>query len=124
MAPFGPSLLLLDEPTNHLDITSIQWVESYLQNYASAFIVVSHDRSFLDQVATKTVEVVQQQLHVYVGNYTFYEQEKAERAALQQNAYANQQKAIKQTEDFVERFRSQSVWTPIRLVRQFLTTVF
>jgi ATP-binding cassette, subfamily F, member 3 len=103
-----PSLLLLDEPTNHLDITSIQWVESYLQDYASAFIVVSHDRSFLDQVATKTVEVAQQQLHMYVGNYTFYEQEKVERAALQQNAYANQQKTIKQTESFVERFRSKA----------------
>ena len=103
-----PSLLLLDEPTNHLDITSIQWVESYLQSYASAFIVISHDRSFLDQVATKTVEVAQQQLYVYMGNYTFYEREKAERIALQQSAYANQQKKIKQTEDFVERFRAKS----------------
>ncbi len=103
-----PSLLLLDEPTNHLDITSIQWVENYLQNYTSAFIVVSHDRSFLNQVATKTVEVAQQQLHVYMGNYTFYEQEKVERAVLQQNAHANQQKKIKQTESFVERFRSKS----------------
>jgi ATP-binding cassette subfamily F protein 3 len=103
-----PSLLLLDEPTNHLDITSIQWVENYLQSYADAFIVVSHDRSFLDQVATKTVEVAQQQLHVYMGNYTFYEQEKAGRAMLQQHAYANQQKKIKQTENFVERFRSKA----------------
>lgn len=103
-----PSLLLLDEPTNHLDITSMQWVESYLQGYDSAFIVVSHDRSFLDQVATKTVEVAQQLLHVYMGNYTFYEQEKAERTALQQSAYANQQQKIKQTERFIERFRSKS----------------
>jgi ATP-binding cassette, subfamily F, member 3 len=103
-----PSLLLLDEPTNHLDITSIQWVESYLHSYTSAFIVVSHDRSFLDQVATKTVEIAQQQLHVYIGNYTFYEQEKDTRSALQQNAYTNQQKKIKQTENFVERFRSKA----------------
>ncbi|MCU0317829.1 MAG: ATP-binding cassette domain-containing protein [Amoebophilaceae bacterium] len=103
-----PSLLLLDEPTNHLDITSIQWVENYLKSHTSAFIVVSHDRSFLDQVATKTVEVAQQQLHVYMGNYTFYEQEKDTRAALQQNAYTNQQKKIKQTEDFIERFRSKA----------------
>jgi ATP-binding cassette, subfamily F, member 3 len=103
-----PSLLLLDEPTNHLDITSIQWVESYLQSYTSAFIVVSHDRSFLDHVATKTVEVDQQQLHVYMGNYTAYEEEKVTRAMLQQNAHANQQKKIKQTESFVERFRSKA----------------
>ena len=103
-----PSLLLLDEPTNHLDITSIQWVESYLQSYSSAFIVVSHDRRFLDQVVTKTVEVDQQQLHVYMGNYTYYEQEKATRAALQQNTYINQQKKIKQTESFIERFRAKS----------------
>ena len=103
-----PSLLLLDEPTNHLDIEAIQWVENYLKSYDSAYVVVSHDRSFLDQVVTKTVEVDQQQLHVYMGNYTFYEAEKAERAALQQNAYANQQKKIKQTEKFIERFRSKS----------------
>jgi len=103
-----PSLLLLDEPTNHLDITSIQWVENYLQSYATAFIVVSHDRSFLDRVTTKTVEVAQEQLHVYMGNYTFYEREKATRAALQQNAYDNQQKKIKQTAHFVERFRSKA----------------
>lgn len=103
-----PALLLLDEPTNHLDITSIQWVESYLQGYDSAFMVVSHDRSFLDQVATKTVEVAQQQLHVYMGNYTFYEQEKATRAALQQSAYANQQQKIKQTERFIARFRAKA----------------
>ena len=103
-----PSLLLLDEPTNHLDITSIQWVESYLQSYESAFIVVSHDRQFLDRVATKTVEVAQQQLHVYMGNYSFYEEEKAIRAELQQNAYANQQQKIKQTEQFIERFRSKA----------------
>ncbi|MEL6539669.1 MAG: ABC-F family ATP-binding cassette domain-containing protein [Bacteroidota bacterium] len=103
-----PSLLLLDEPTNHLDIEAIQWVENYLKSYDSAYIVVSHDRSFLDQVVTKTVEVDQQQLHVYMGNYTFYEAEKAARAALQQNAYANQQKKIKQTTQFIARFRSKA----------------
>jgi len=103
-----PSLLLLDEPTNHLDITSIQWVANYLQSYDGAFVVVSHDRSFLDQVTTKTVEISQQQLHVYMGNYTFYEEEKIMRTAAQQNAYVNQQKKIKQTENFVERFRAKS----------------
>ncbi|XWN35433.1 MAG: ABC-F family ATP-binding cassette domain-containing protein [Roseivirga sp.] len=103
-----PSLLLLDEPTNHLDITAIQWVERYLQSYDRAFVVVSHDRSFLDQVTNKTVEVAQQQLHAYAGNYTFYEKEKATRAVLQQNAYANQQQKIKQTEQFIARFRSKA----------------
>lgn len=103
-----PSLLLLDEPTNHLDITAIQWVEQYLQSYDSAFIVVSHDRSFLDQVTTKTVAVAQQQLHVYMGNYTFYEQEQAMHAGMQQRAYANQQQKIKQTERFIARFRSKA----------------
>ncbi|MEL6607261.1 MAG: ATP-binding cassette domain-containing protein, partial [Bacteroidota bacterium] len=103
-----PSLLLLDEPTNHLDITAIQWVERYLQGYDRAFIVVSHDRRFLDQVTNKTVEVAQQQLHVYTGNYTFYEKEKTTRALLQQNAYANQQQKIKQTEQFIARFRSKA----------------
>mmetsp|Transcript_6174 Transcript_6174/g.13869 ORF Transcript_6174/g.13869 Transcript_6174/m.13869 type:complete len:456 (+) Transcript_6174:1200-2567(+) len=103
-----PSLLLLDEPTNHLDITSVQWVEHCLQSYKSAFVVVSHDRRFLDQITTKTVEVSQQQLHVYMGNYTFYEHEKATREALQQKAYVNQQQKIRQTESFVERFRAKS----------------
>ncbi len=103
-----PSLLMLDEPTNHLDIVSIQWVENYLHGYDRAFIVVSHDRNFLDQVTNKTVEVANQQLNVYMGNYTFYETEKATRAALQQNTYTNQQKQIQQTERFIERFRSKS----------------
>ena len=103
-----PSLLLLDEPTNHLDITAMQWVEHYLQSYDSAFIVVSHDRSFLDQVTTKTVAVAQQQLHVYMGNYTLYEQEQAKRASLQQRAYASQQQEIKQTARFIARFRAKA----------------
>lgn len=103
-----PSLLMLDEPTNHLDLTSIQWVENYLQSYDRAFIVVSHDRRFLDNVAHKTVELANKQLHVYAGNYTFYQEEKAARAALQQNAYENQQKKIQQTERFIERFHAKA----------------
>lgn len=104
----APTLLMLDEPTNHLDISSVQWLETYLQSYGGAFIVVSHDRRFLDNVTEKTVEVCHAQLHAYTGNYSQYEQEKFERMQLQTQAYTNQQKQIKQTERFIERFRSKS----------------
>jgi ATP-binding cassette subfamily F protein 3 len=101
-----PSLLMLDEPTNHLDLPSIEWVESYLRTYEGAVIVVSHDRTFIDNVATKTVDVTQQQLITYEGNYSFYLQEKELREEIQQNAFENQQQKIKQTERFIERFRA------------------
>ena len=104
----APSLLLLDEPTNHLDIESIQWLEGYLVNYPNAVIVISHDRNFLDKVTRTTVEVAQKVLNVYAGNYTFYEKEKAAKEVIQHNAYLNQQKQIKQTERFINRFRAKS----------------
>lgn len=100
-----PSLLMLDEPTNHLDITSMQWVEHYLQNYDRAFIVVSHDRRFLDNVTDKIIEVADRQLHAYMGNYTAYQKQKAHQVTLQQNAYRNQQKKVQQIENFIDRFR-------------------
>ena len=103
-----PSLLMLDEPTNHLDLPSIQWVENYLRTYEGAVMVVSHDRIFLDNVITKTVDVTQQQLITYEGNYSFYLQEKELRQEIQQNAYENQQQKIKQTERFIERFRAKA----------------
>jgi ATP-binding cassette subfamily F protein 3 len=103
-----PSLLMLDEPTNHLDLPSIEWVENYLRSYEGAVIVVSHDRTFLDNVATKTVEVTQQQLVTYEGNYSHYLEEKAMREEIQQNAYENQQQKIRQTERFIERFRAKA----------------
>lgn len=103
-----PSLLMLDEPTNHLDIVSIQWLEGYLKAYPGAVIVISHDRRFLDAVTNTTVEVAQRKLHVYTGNYSLYEKEKAEREVLQQRAYVNQQKKIKKTEEFINRFRAKS----------------
>lgn len=103
-----PSLLMLDEPTNHLDLPSIEWVENYLRTYEGAVIVVSHDRVFLDNVITKTVEVTQQQLVTYEGNYSFYLEEKELRQEIQQNAYENQQQKIRQTERFIERFRSKA----------------
>lgn len=103
-----PSLLMLDEPTNHLDLPSIEWVEGYLRNYEGAVIVVSHDRRFLDSVVSKIVEVTQQQLVTYDGNYSFYLQEKELREEIQQNAYENQQQKIRQTERFIERFRAKA----------------
>jgi ATP-binding cassette subfamily F protein 3 len=103
-----PSCLLLDEPTNHLDLPSIEWVENYLRNYEGAVVIVSHDRTFLDNVITKTVEVTNQQLVTYEGNYTYYLNEKEMREEIQQNAYENQQAKIRQTERFIERFRSKA----------------
>jgi ATP-binding cassette subfamily F protein 3 len=103
-----PSLLMLDEPTNHLDLPSIEWVENYLRTYPGAVIIVSHDRTFLDNVITKTVDVTQQQLVSYEGNYSFYLREKEMREEIQQNAYDNQQAKIRQTERFIERFRAKA----------------
>jgi ATP-binding cassette subfamily F protein 3 len=103
-----PSLLMLDEPTNHLDLPSIEWVEGYLRNYEGAVMVVSHDRQFLDNVITKTVEVTQEQLFTYEGNYSFYIKEKALRQEIQQGAYDNQQAKIRQTERFIERFKAKA----------------
>lgn len=103
-----PSCLMLDEPTNHLDLPSIEWVENYLRNYEGAVIIVSHDRTFLDHVITKTVEVTNQQLVTYEGNYSFYLKEKEMREEIQQNAYDNQQAKIRQTERFIERFRAKA----------------
>lgn len=103
-----PSCLMLDEPTNHLDLPSIEWVENYLRNYQGAVVIVSHDRTFLNNVATKTVDVTNQQLVTYEGNYEFYLQEKEMREEIQQNAYENQQAKIRQTERFIERFRAKA----------------
>lgn len=99
---------MLDEPTNHLDLPSIQWVENYLKNYEGAVVVVSHDQTFLDNCISTTVEVANQTLTSYPGNYSFYKEEKKLRMELQQNAYENQQQMIKQTERFIERFRAKA----------------
>lgn len=103
-----PSLLMLDEPTNHLDLPSIQWIEEYLQSYEGAYIIVSHDREFLNRTVNKIVEVSQANLHVYPGDYNNYEEEKELRNELQQNAYENQQKKIKEAERFIERFKAKA----------------
>jgi ATP-binding cassette, subfamily F, member 3 len=103
-----PDLLLLDEPTNHLDLPSITWIEGFLQNYAGAVVIVSHDRYFLDRMVTKIVEVSFQQLNIYSGNYSFYETEKEVRIEFQQREYENQQDYIRQQERFIERFKAKA----------------
>jgi ATP-binding cassette subfamily F protein 3 len=103
-----PDLLLLDEPTNHLDLPSIEWLEKYLVNYPGSVVIVSHDKYFLNRMVTKIVEVYQQQLNIYTGNYDYYEKEKAIRVELQQKAYDNQQDYIRQNERLVERFRAKA----------------
>lgn len=103
-----PDVLMLDEPTNHLDLPSIEWLEKYLQSYNGAVIIVSHDRYFLDRMVNKIVELYQQQLHHYAGNYEDYEQEKDLRREMQQRAYENQQDYIRQQERFIERFKAKA----------------
>jgi ATP-binding cassette subfamily F protein 3 len=103
-----PDVLMLDEPTNHLDLPSIEWLEKYLSNYSGAVIIVSHDRFFLDKMVNKVVELYQQELHHYSGNYSDFEEEKAMRRELQQRAYENQQDYIRQQEKFIERFKAKA----------------
>jgi ATP-binding cassette subfamily F protein 3 len=103
-----PSVLLLDEPTNHLDIESLEWLEAYLQSYAGAILLVSHDRRFLDNLVRRTVEISQGRGTEYAGSYSDYLREKELRRGLLEAAFENQQKMIRETERFVERFRAKS----------------
>ena len=103
-----PNLLLLDEPTNHLDLPSIQWLENYLKAFSGAYIIVSHDREFLDSTTTKTIEVYQRKLRIFKGNYSFYLTDKVEQEEIQQAAFDNQQKYIKQQELFISRFKAKA----------------
>ncbi len=100
-----PTYLLLDEPTNHLDIESLQWIESFLKNYEGAVVIVSHDRAFLDTVTKRTLALSRGNLFDYAGNYSFYEKKAAQEKELLKKQYENQQKEIKQTQEFIDRFR-------------------
>lgn len=103
-----PDILMLDEPTNHLDLPSIEWLERYLQSYPGTVIIVSHDRFFLDRMVTRIVELFQQKLVSYTGNYSFYEVEKATRMEFLEREFENQQKFIEQQERFIERFKAKA----------------
>ena len=100
-----PDVLLLDEPTNHLDIESIQWLESFLSTRANAVVLVSHDRAFIDNVTTRTIEISLGRIYDYQVNYSRYVVLRQERLEQQMRAYENQQKQIQDTEAFIERFR-------------------
>ena len=104
----NPTYLLLDEPTNHLDIESLQWIEQFLLQFEGAVILVSHDRSFLNIVTNRTLALQNGDLYDYSGNYSFYERKYAEELEMLKKQYENQQKEIKQTQDFIDRFRAKA----------------
>jgi ATP-binding cassette subfamily F protein 3 len=104
----APDVLLLDEPTNHLDLPSIEWLEKYLLHYKGSVVIVSHDKFFLNKMVNKIVEVYQQQLNFYTGDYEYYEVEKVQRVEIQQRAFENQQDYIRQQERFIERFKAKA----------------
>src|SRR3954469_9869871 len=98
-----PDVLLLDEPTNHLDVGAVEWLEEFLQTYARAFVIVSHDRYFLDRSCRRIVEIENGQATSYTGNYSNYVVEREERREIQQRAFENQQRLIAKTEEFIRK---------------------
>jgi len=104
----APDVLLLDEPTNHLDLPSIEWLEKYLLSYKGSVVIVSHDKFFLNRMVNKIVELYQKQLHIFTGNFDYYEREKLIRIDMQQRAFENQQDYIRQQEKFIERFKAKA----------------
>jgi len=103
-----PNLLLLDEPTNHLDLEARNWLEEYLTEYPYAFVLISHDRYFLDVTVSKIVEIWNKRIHFYAGNYDNYEEQKTQRLEQLEAAYRNQRERIEQLEVFINRFRYQA----------------
>ena len=99
----APDVLLLDEPTNHLDVNAVEWLESFLREYSSAFVIISHDRYFLDRSCRRIVELENGRAANYTGNYSDYLVEREERREAQQRAYDNQQQLIAKTEEFIRR---------------------
>jgi len=104
----APDLLLLDEPTNHLDLASVEWLEQYLKGFPGAIFLISHDRTFLNHLVTKVASVEAGAVVTYRGNYDAFEQQQAERQVLKQQAAANQERQIRDTERFIARFRSKA----------------
>lgn len=103
-----PDILLLDEPTNHLDIESIQWLEETMQTFAGSVMLISHDRQFLDNVTTRTIEISNQKIYDYKTNYSRYLVLRQERKEQQENAAKNQQKVIDQTEALIDKYRAKA----------------
>lgn len=101
----NPDVLLLDEPTNHLDIDSIQWLEDFLVNNGKAVVVISHDKTFIDNITTRTIEVTMGRIYDYKVNYSQYLELRKDRRIHQQKAYDEQQKMIAETKEFIERFK-------------------
>ncbi len=104
----NPDILLLDEPTNHLDIESIQWLETYLKKYSGAIVLISHDRSFLDGVTNRTIEINNKKFYDYNCNYTTYQVRREEEMIMQKQAFKNQQREIDQTEKLINKFRAKA----------------
>ena len=98
-----PDVLLLDEPTNHLDVGAVEWLEEFLLTYAAGFVIISHDRYFLDRACRRIIEVERGQATSYKGNYSDYLVEREERREIQQRAYENQQRLIAKTEEFIRK---------------------
>jgi ATP-binding cassette subfamily F protein 3 len=103
-----PNLLLLDEPTNHLDLEARNWLESYLENYPHAYVLISHDRYFLDVTISKIAEIWNKRVYFYTGGYSKFEQQKNDRRTQLEAAYRNQRERIEQLEAFINRFRYQA----------------
>lgn len=103
-----PDVLLLDEPTNHLDIEAIQWLEEFMETFAGAVVLISHDKTFLDNVTTRTIEIVNQKIYDYKTNYSRYLVLRKERKEQQESAAKNQQKIIDQTEALIDKYRAKA----------------
>ncbi len=103
-----PDVLLLDEPTNHLDIEAIQWLEEFMETFPGAVVLISHDKTFLDNVTNRTIEIVNQKIYDYKTNYSRYLVLRQERKEQQENAQKNQQKIINQTEVLIDKYRAKA----------------
>ena len=101
-----PDIILLDEPTNHLDMKSIAWLETFLQNYKGAVIIVAHDRYFLDRIVTKVVEIENHKARMYSGNYSAFAEKKAQIRDAELKAWMNQQQEIKHQEEVIAKLKS------------------
>jgi ATP-binding cassette subfamily F protein 3 len=120
-----PDLILLDEPTNHMDIESIQWLEDFLINSAKAVMVISHDRAFVDNITTRTIEVTMGRIYDYKAKYSHYLELRKDRRVHQQKAYDEQQKMIAENQAFIERFRgtfskTEQVQSRVRMLEKLV----